>query len=235
MRVVSLVPSSTETLFSLGADIVACTAFCEQPQLVHVGGTKNPDIEAIVELAPDVVVLDREENRREDADALRAAGLNLFVSEVNSLVSAVAVVDELAALIGTVPPDLTLPEVPPLGVSVFVPIWRRPWMTISDDTYGGTLLAQLGCRLVPGISQNRYPHVNLDEVAELRPDVLAVPSEPYEFTDSHIAELQGVLDVSAPIRIDGQDLFWWGARTPDAITRLTNQISAALPSSPPSQ
>ena len=70
MRVVSLVPSSTETLLALAADVVACTRFCEQPDLFHVGGTKNPDIDAIVELRPDLVVMDREENRIEDHDAL---------------------------------------------------------------------------------------------------------------------------------------------------------------------
>ena len=74
MRVVSLVPSSTETLLALGVDVVACTRFCEQPAIPHVGGTKNPDIAAIVALAPDLVVLDEEENRREDADASRPPG-----------------------------------------------------------------------------------------------------------------------------------------------------------------
>ena len=71
-RLVSLVPSATETLLALGADVVACTRFCEQPAARHVGGTKNPDVAAIVALAPDVVVVDEEENRREDADALAA-------------------------------------------------------------------------------------------------------------------------------------------------------------------
>ena len=75
MRVVSLVPSATETLRAWGVDPVACTRFCEQPDLPAVGGTKNPDVAAIVSLAPDLVVLDEEENRREDHDALPAEGL----------------------------------------------------------------------------------------------------------------------------------------------------------------
>ena len=62
-------PSATETLLDLGAAVVACTRFCEQPGIAHVGGTKNPDIDAIIDLHPDLVVMDREENRLEDADA----------------------------------------------------------------------------------------------------------------------------------------------------------------------
>ena len=95
VRVVSLVPSSTETLLALGADVVACTRFCEQPGLTHVGGTKNPDVDAIVALGPDLVILDREENRIEDHDALVAAGLSVFVSDVRSIDAGVSVVGEL--------------------------------------------------------------------------------------------------------------------------------------------
>ncbi|MFS8586549.1 MAG: helical backbone metal receptor, partial [Acidimicrobiia bacterium] len=74
-RVVSLVPSVTETLLAWGVTPVACTRFCEQPDLPHVGGTKDPDVAAIADLAPDLVVMCVEENRREDADALAEAGV----------------------------------------------------------------------------------------------------------------------------------------------------------------
>src|SRR5688572_15752100 len=82
VRIVSLLPSTTETLLAWGVDVVACTRFCEQPQLRHVGGTKDPDVAGIVALAPDLVVLDREENRREDADELIAAGVRIHVTHV---------------------------------------------------------------------------------------------------------------------------------------------------------
>src|SRR5436190_23653690 len=85
MRVVSLVPSVTETLLAWGLTPVACTRFCEQPSLTHVGGTKDPDVLAITRLAPDVVVVDEEENRREDAHALQAAGLTVHVMAVRSM------------------------------------------------------------------------------------------------------------------------------------------------------
>jgi ABC-type Fe3+-hydroxamate transport system substrate-binding protein len=225
MRVVSLVPSSTETLLHLGADVVACTRFCEQPRLRHIGGTKNPEIDAIVALSPDVVVLDREENRQEDAVALRAAGLELFVSDVTTLGGALEVVRELATLVGGPSAPDVLPIVTPIGLSVFVPIWRRPWMSINGQTYGASLLAHLGCTLVTAELDVAYPEVGLDQVQAWAPDVVAVPSEPYEFTDAHLGELHEASPDSSIVRIDGQDLFWWGSRTPGAITRLHAALS----------
>jgi len=228
-----LVPSSTETLLALGADVVACTRFCEQPDLLHVGGTKNPDIAAIVALRPDVVVLDREENRIEDHDALVAAGLKVFVSDVRTVDAAVALVGELAALTDA-PPSVfeTVSETCQGRLeqrtalvgdrrTAFVPIWRRPWMSIGADTYGASMLDLLGIDLVTAGASDPYPTVELDEIAALRPDLVLVPSEPYVFTDDHVAELRSQLPGAEIIRVDGQDLFWWGVRTPDALERLS--------------
>ena len=114
MRVVSLVPSATETLLALGADVVACTRFCEQPDLPHVGGTKNPDVAAIVTLAPDLVVVDEEENRREDAEELVAAGVELLVTSVRSVDDARRATMQLAEATGRVlPPHVAAPGRPP--------------------------------------------------------------------------------------------------------------------------
>ncbi len=225
MRVVSLVPSSTETLLHLGADVIACTRFCEQPDIRHVGGTKNPDIDAIVALSPDVVVLDKEENRQEDAVALRAAGVELFVSDVTTLTAALKVVRDLATLVGARAELDAPPIVAPLGLSVFVPIWRRPWMSINGQTYGASLLDHLGCTLVTAELDDAYPEVGPDQVKAWAPDVVAVPSEPYEFADAHLGELHDALPDSTVVRVDGQDLFWWGSRTPSAITRLHAALS----------
>ena len=85
LRVVSLVPSVTETLIEWGIEPVAVTRFREQPDLRSVGGTKDPDVDAIVELAPELVVMNDEENRLEDADALRAAGITIHVVHVESV------------------------------------------------------------------------------------------------------------------------------------------------------
>jgi ABC-type Fe3+-hydroxamate transport system substrate-binding protein len=229
VRVVSLVPSSTETLLALGADVVACTRFCEQPDLLHVGGTKNPDLDAIVALQPDVVVMDREENRIEDHDALVEAGVRVFVSDVRSVDDAISLVGDLTAL--THAPDDTYTmcqahrvRVPPTGSArrtAFVPIWRRPWMSIASGTYGASLLGLLGIDLVTADLADPYPTVELADIAALRPDLVLVPSEPYVFIADHLDELAAAIPGAAIVRIDGQDLFWWGARTPGAVERLS--------------
>ena len=115
-----------------------------------------------------------------------------------------------------VPPPLAA-----VGVRAFVPIWRRPWMTMRGDTYGSSVLAHLGIDNVFAEADVRYPTTTLDEVAALTPDVVLAPSEPYPFKERHVAELAEVAPVEL---IDGQDLFWWGMRTPDALDRLRHRL-----------
>lgn len=221
MRVVSLVPSATETLRAWGVDPVACTRFCEQPDLPTVGGTKNPDVAAIVALAPDLVVLDEEENRREDHDALVAADVAVHVLAIRSVHDLDPQLDALSGRVGgRWEPIGELPAVAP-AVRAFVPIWRRPWMALGVPTYGASLLAALGVAVVPD-DAGPYPEVSLDALVGRGIDVVLVPSEPYSFTDAHLEELS---EVAPPVRVDGQDLFWWGARTPAAIERLRAALS----------
>ena len=229
VRVVSLVPSSTETLLALGADVVACTRFCEQPGLAHVGGTKNPDLRAIIEAGPDLVVMDREENRIEDHDALRSAGMAVFVSDVRSVDDALAFVDEVSDAVGASPElvescraRVAARPLPADGRrTAFVPIWRRPWMSIGAATYAASLLDRLGVDLVTTGGPTAYPVVELEEIAAHRPDLVLVPSEPYDFTAEQVAELRATFAEAEVVLVDGQDLFWWGARTPGAIERLS--------------
>lgn len=221
-RVVSLVPSVTETLSAWGVEPIACTRFCERPDLAHVGGTKNPDLDTIRALAPDLVVMDVEENRRKDADALAAAGLPVLALHVDSLTGLPEQMTRLATAIGVDAPAFEIPDPAPVTIRAVVPIWRRPWMTINAATYGSDLLRVIGVLNVFGEADRPYPEVTLVDMTARSPDVVLVPSEPYVFTDEHLAELS----VVAPtIRVDGQDLFWWGARTPAAIERLRAAIA----------
>ena len=223
MRVVSLVPSVTETLLAWDVVPVGVTRFCEQPELNAVGGTKDPDIAAVVALRPDLVVVNDEENRREDAEALEAAGLDVHVVRIGAVSDVGPAMAALAARLGLPAPDEPDP-VPAvaLGATAFVPIWRRPWMTLNGDTYGSSVLEALGVANVFGHDAVRYPETTLAEAAARCPDVVLAPSEPYPFRERHRAELEAV----APVRlVDGQDLFWWGARTPAALTRLRQALA----------
>jgi ABC-type Fe3+-hydroxamate transport system substrate-binding protein len=227
VRVVSLVPSVTETLLAWGVEPVACTRFCEQPSLPHVGGTKDPDIAAIVRLAPDLVVVNDEENRREDAETLAAAGVPLHVTTVRSVADVAPALAALAERLG-LPSDICEQELTHSGSLcaqkrvAFVPIWRRPWMSVNADTYGSSMLAAVGLGNVYADAPERYPTVTLEDAAGRRPDVVVAPSEPYPFRARHVPELETVAPV---VLVDGRDLFWWGVRTPAALSRL----AAAIP------
>jgi hypothetical protein len=219
--VVSLVPSATETLIAWDRAPIACTRFCEQPGLPHVGGTKNPDLEAIVALAPDLVVVDREENRREDHDALVAAGLTVHVLAIRALSDVDPAMAALAAAVDATWEPLGVVAEPPPRLAAAVPIWRRPWMWLAEPTYGTSLLAALGVANVV-VGHGPYPTLELDQVAGLGAEVLLAPSEPYEFTEQHRVELESV----APVRfIDGKDLVWWGVRTRGALERLAAELA----------
>src|SRR5690606_2804454 len=100
--IVSLVPSITDLVVWLGAGdrLAGRTRFCVEPRgqieaVPVVGGTKDPDIEAIAEGKPALVLANREENRREDVEALRQAGIDVLVTDPNSVAEAVAMIREV--------------------------------------------------------------------------------------------------------------------------------------------
>jgi ABC-type Fe3+-hydroxamate transport system substrate-binding protein len=237
LRVVSLVPSATETLLALGVEPVACTRFCLQPGIATVGGTKNPRVDDIVALAPDLVVVNDEENRREDADALTRAGLALHdmsprsVADVGPSVVALALAVAVPVPADYAPPawDVWLAD-SAAGADgtprAAVLVWRRPWMAIGADTYGSSVLEHAGFANVyaePG--SDRYPEVSLDAVAARRPDVVLLPSEPYRFRERHVDEVARAVPGARVLLADGQDLFWWGIRTREAVARVRGALT----------
>jgi len=225
MKIVSLVPSVTETLLAWGIEPIACTRFCEQPSLRHVGGTKDPDIAAIVALKPDLIVVDREENRKEDAESLIAQGLAVCDLHVVSVHDVSREMQRLSDRVGG--PMLPLREiaVQEQRSVAFVPIWRRPWMTIGRETYGATLLRCLGIHVFQANSPEAYPTLRDEDLAGLNAQMVLLPTEPYVFSERHIAEVQERTGISDVRIIDGKDLFWWGARTNDALARLGNDLA----------
>ncbi|MET0726725.1 MAG: helical backbone metal receptor [Acidimicrobiales bacterium] len=220
-RVVSLVPSVTETLLAWGIEPVACTRFCEQPQLHHVGGTKDPDLAAIVDLAPDLVVVDEEENRLEDHDALIAAGLAVHVLAVRDLAHLDDEMAGLADAVGARWEPLGPPAAPSVTRRVYVPIWKRPWMALGEPTYGSAVLRSLGLGNVAA-DDGPYPVVDLEDARRRGADIVVAPSEPYPFAERHREHLEVVAPV---VFVDGRDLLWWGARTRGALDRLAVQLA----------
>lgn len=251
-RIVSLVPSLTETLFVLGAGdrVGAVTRYCEEPAaavagLPKVGGTKNPDLAAIRELAPDLVIVNAEENRREDFDALVAAGLSVFVTEPKSIADGVRLIGRLGMLVGCAEAGRTLAasqaarmhavvtriagRVP---VPYFCPIWRKPWMAFNADTYAHDMLRAAGGRNVCGEATTRYPEVALEDVACAAPEIVLLPDEPYRFTTRDLPALAPLADTPALRRdrvrfVDGKALSWYGPRIADGLARFAALFAEA--------
>lgn len=239
-RIVSLVPSLTELVSWLGAGerLVGRTKFCTEPaglvaRVPAVGGTKNPDIAKIVTLSPNLVVANKEENRREDIEALRAGGLTVLVTNPNTVVDAVGMIRELGAILEAhelaegLAGDIESARAEGKGrvpVRVFAGVWHSPMMGLGSESYGHSLLEACGGLNVLG-DRPRYPETSMDELRRLRPQLILLPDEPFPFDEGHAAMYSAI----APARvIDGKLLWWYGPRMPEAIRTLRAMFAEAV-------
>ena len=248
MRIVSLVPSLTETLvdFGLASSVVGRTRWCTEPSGVvetieAVGGTKNPDVARIVALAPDLVLVNKEENRLEDYRAFESAGLRVHVTDPSTVVEAAAMLEELGEVCGVSDAGRSLAarcrealaacDEAMAGrepVPTFCPIWRRPWMTFRRTTYIGDMLVRAGCANVFGDRPgSEFFEVSLEEILAARPSLVVLPDEPYVFERKHADELREAGLEAHFVLVDGKDLAWYGPRIPAALKRLSEQVRAA--------
>ncbi|WP_433195036.1 helical backbone metal receptor [Nocardia sp. CA-107356] len=235
-RVVSLVPSLTEAVAVTRPEIlVAATDWCTHPtdlDVERVRGTKNPNVRRIIELAPDLVLCNQEENRRIDVERLRAAGVPVWVTKIETLDEGFAALRRLftEALGGPVPNWLVEAEsswaVPPPEPprSTVIPIWRNPWMVVGHHTFTGDLAARLGLRLVHAGRPERYPHIAQDELTR-DVELVLLPDEPYVFTRSDGPEAFPGLPVAL---VEGRSLTWYGPSLTTARDTLTRQIAGAF-------
>lgn len=232
LRIVSLVPSITELVFALGRGdaLVGRTRFCTEPSgpvdaVSIIGGTKNPRIDRIIALAPDTVLANKEENRREDIEALRAAGIAVLLTDPNSVPEAMSMISEVGALLGAEPAAAALVSeigealdapAPTPPVRFFAAVWWNPMMGLGSASYGHDLLERSGGSNVLS-GQPRYPEVSLEELAELRPELILLPDEPFPFAASHLPTFKAVALTRV---IDGKLLWWYGPRIPEALRAL---------------
>ncbi|GAA2971709.1 helical backbone metal receptor [Kitasatospora sp. NPDC006786] len=224
-RVVSLVPSLTEAVAATAPGLlVGATDWCSHPadlSVTRIGGTKNPDVPRILALAPDLVLANDEENRRPDLDALRAAGVPVWVTDIRTLDDALSSLHRLLTTACGLPRPPWLDEAeaawapvgsggtPALGDGprTVVPIWRRPWMVLGRDTFAGDLLRRLGLRLVHADHPERYPAVPLPELLACRPELVVLPDEPYRFTAEDGPE---AFPGTPAALVSGRHLTWYG-------------------------
>jgi ABC-type Fe3+-hydroxamate transport system substrate-binding protein len=246
-RIVSLVPSITETLLVLGldAEVVGVTDFCVHPDAAvrnkpRVGGTKNPKRVRILSLRPDLVMANKEENRQRDTEKLEAAGVRVFVTHARTVREALEEIRVLGAITRRAEAARAIireTEAAWEGAKrrararrprVVALIWKKPYMAVGGRTFANDMLVQSGATNPFEPMDRRYPRIDENALAGAQPDVILLPTEPYDFQEADRLELFK-LDCPAAREgrihiVEGELLTWYGPRMPRALRLLSELI-----------
>jgi ABC-type Fe3+-hydroxamate transport system substrate-binding protein len=246
-RIVSLVPSITELVCDLGlADqLVGRTGFCIHPwetvrHIPKVGGTKDLRLDRIRELHPTHVIVNVDENRREDAEALAEFVPEVVVThplgpldnlslyrQLGSVFDRQAEAERLCAAFEAAHDTLAAGPVRPAEDVLYL-IWREPWMTVSPETYISQTLALINWNTVPSATPERYPEVRLEDYSG-RVDRVLLSSEPFHFKAAHIDEIQDAVPGAEVSLIDGEMTSWYGSRAIQGLRYLAGYGQIAEP------
>lgn len=229
-------PSQSELLWDLGLrkELIGITKFCIHPNemfksVTRIGGTKTLDLEKIRALKPDLIIANKEENEKEQIEALQKE-FNVHVTEVYTLEDSYQMIGEVGQMVGKKEEAISLVaaikaefaklHLPSNPKRVVYFIWKSPYMVAGKNTIIDDLLKQAG--YINAIEDARYPGVTLEKVKELNPDYVFLSSEPFPFSDKHKAEFD-LLPVENVKIVDGEMFSWYGSRllkAPDYFTAL---------------
>lgn len=240
-RIVSLVPSITETLFELGlgSKVAGVTAYCIHPQgkldnVPRVGGTKNPDIHKIASLSPDIIIADKNENRKEKVEKLMKIA-PVFVIEVNNFDDALNMINRLAeifqrekqaaVLIDEIMQGFAGLNISRKGKKVFFPIWKNPCMSINGDTFIHSMIEKLGYVNVCEHYDAHYPVISDEQMNTLHPDYVFLPSEPCSYKPEDVEDCKRIFPSAKVLPVDGQMFAWYGARMKFAARYFVELVS----------
>ena len=241
LRIVSLVPSITEALAATVPErLVGATDWCTHPaglDVTRVRGTKNPDRAAVEALRPDLLVANKEENRELDVRRLRAAGVPVWVTDIETVPQALdslgrlfhdALAVEEPTWLAQARTEWSGPMPEPV-LDVAVAIWRDPWMVVGRDTFTGDVVARLGWRNVFADDSERYPHLELSRLDRDDIDVVLLPDEPYVFTPDDGPE---AFTRTPTALVSGRLLTWYGPSLVGARSVLRAAVGEALGAQP---
>lgn len=236
-RIISLVPSQTELLVSLGLSesIIGVTKFCVHPtnirrEKTNVGGTKKINFENIKKLNPDIILCNKEENTKEIVETLQEEH-PVHVSDISSVPEALEMIrqygvifdkeNEADNLISTINIkkasfDDFIYNMPRKRVAYF--IWRKPWMVVGNTTFVDYMINVNGFINVFG-DEDRYPEISEERLSEIEDlDLVLLSSEPFPFSKKHIAEVKAFVPNAKVILVDGEYFSWYGSRLADAFS-----------------
>jgi ABC-type Fe3+-hydroxamate transport system substrate-binding protein len=250
MRIISLVPSVTETLFELGLgdQIVAITRWCNRPadqvaQKPKIGGTKNPRLSLLAEYKPDIVILDCDENRKEDAEALERRGIRTFTVFPKTIEDSIQLIRDFGELFSVQErANAIVQEVlqrmrslsPARAYKSLILIWRTPYMSFNADTYAHSACALFGFENVFANHAERYPKLSGTEIRSKNPEIVLFPDEPYPFRKKHMEQFKSEFpDLQAVVKnelllFDGSYVAWHGYGTLRALREFPSVVSAQL-------
>ncbi len=245
-RIISLVPSTTESVHALGAGdrLVGVTRYCVLPPEARektsvVGGTKSPRLDVIRSLKPDLILGNKEENREQDVTELDTVA-PVYVAFPRDLTTALEELRILGVLLqcddaarklidnlALARTNLTQESRTRAPFRFLYLIWQKPYMAAGTATFIDALIREAGGRNVIAPEAGRYPQLTVAEIEELRPDVVLFSSEPFPFEAKHTTEfLRATGDPSSlkgrTLLVDGQLLSWHGARLRDGIPYLAD-------------
>lgn len=246
-RIISVVPSQTELLFDLGLDdqLVGITKFCIHPadkvrNKTIVGGTKTLHLDQIHALQPDLIIANKEENTREQIEALQRQ-YTVHVTDMATLPDALEMIREVGTLVGKEPraeelakrieqsfhftPLAPTPLSPIPTVAYF--IWRKPYMVAGNDTFIHAMIEAAGFRNAFA-QRTRYPEITPADLQAAQPDLIFLSSEPYPFGEKHVTEFQSICPSARVLIVDGEMFSWYGSRlllAGDYFANLRNEIA----------
>jgi ABC-type Fe3+-hydroxamate transport system substrate-binding protein len=223
-KIISLVPSLTELLFDLGlaSQIKGRTKFCIHPmpevkRIEVIGGTKNIRVEKIKNIHPDIIIANKEENTKEDIEAVSAFA-PVYVTDISSIDDIIVCIKDWSEYIPETEGEKLAEQLTTLNFENIFPaksaaylIWKNPLMTVGGDTFIHHMLTRAGLVNVFG-DTTRYPVTNWDELRQKKPDLVFLSSEPYPFTRQHISTFSEFLPDSKIVLVDGEIFSWYGSR-----------------------
>lgn len=228
-RIISLVPSQTELLYSLGLDdeVTGITKFCVHPEewfrnKQRIGGTKNINIEKILSLQPDLVIANKEENVKEQVEEI-SRQVPVYISEINNLEESLDMIRDIGELTHTNDKAAIITSTINNNfkeLSNYLPvqlkkcaylIWKDPYMTVGQDTFIHNMLQYCGLANAFG-HLSRYPEISLADIAKQACDYILLSSEPYPFKEKHADEIRKELPGAKIILVDGEMFSWYGSR-----------------------
>jgi ABC-type Fe3+-hydroxamate transport system substrate-binding protein len=244
-RIVSLVPSISEYLYYLGLDekVIGITKFCIKPRIWfntknRIGGTKSISIKKIEDLKPDLIIANKEENSKEDINAICETNI-VYISDINNLEEAYKALFDIGVLcnkrnesnllISKIKSGFNQFNKLTSGFTCLYFIWKKPFMVAGENTFIHDLIQQIGLKNLAINLDSRYPVMSIEQVNNINPDFIFLSSEPFPFTESHLSQCKNKFPNSNVILVDGEAFSWYGSRLIDSIPyfydltkRLTN-------------